>query len=49
MDGDGDLREDCKYGAKCYQKNPTHKEKYRHPPSTEGKPLLYPINTVHLI
>ncbi|XP_055535013.1 histone PARylation factor 1-like [Wyeomyia smithii] len=22
---------DCKYGASCYQKNPVHKEKYRHP------------------
>ncbi|XP_055625999.1 histone PARylation factor 1-like [Toxorhynchites rutilus septentrionalis] len=22
---------DCKYGLECYQKNPAHKEKYRHP------------------
>nr|XP_019560282.2 histone PARylation factor 1-like [Aedes albopictus] len=25
---------DCKYGADCYQKNPAHKEKYRHPSKT---------------
>lgn len=25
------LKTDCKYGAKCYQQNPAHKEKYRHP------------------
>ncbi|XP_065090538.1 histone PARylation factor 1-like [Ochlerotatus camptorhynchus] len=24
-------KQDCKYGADCYQKNPAHKEKYRHP------------------
>uniref|UniRef100_A0A1B0DBZ8 PBZ-type domain-containing protein n=1 Tax=Phlebotomus papatasi TaxID=29031 RepID=A0A1B0DBZ8_PHLPP len=24
-------KEDCKYGADCYQKNPAHKAKYNHP------------------
>ncbi|XP_062562294.1 histone PARylation factor 1-like [Armigeres subalbatus] len=28
---------DCKYGADCYQKNPAHKEKYRHPPQTAAE------------
>ena len=27
-----DSRIACKYGAKCYQKNPIHQEKYKHPP-----------------
>ncbi|XP_058463693.1 histone PARylation factor 1-like isoform X2 [Malaya genurostris] len=28
---------DCKYGASCYQKNPAHKEKFRHPPKDNSK------------
>ncbi|XP_055596519.1 histone PARylation factor 1-like [Uranotaenia lowii] len=28
---------DCKYGASCYQKNPAHKEKYRHPPKANDE------------
>lgn len=28
-----DPRRACKYGAKCYQKNPIHLEKYKHPPA----------------
>lgn len=31
-----DKRDDCKYGADCYQKNPAHKEKYRHPAREEN-------------
>lgn len=27
-----DPRVPCKYGVKCYQKNPIHNEKYKHPP-----------------
>lgn len=27
-----DKRTPCNYGAKCYQKNPAHREKYKHPP-----------------
>ncbi|CAH2002057.1 unnamed protein product [Acanthoscelides obtectus] len=27
-----DSRIPCKYGSKCYQKNPLHHEKYKHPP-----------------
>ncbi|XP_043267939.1 histone PARylation factor 1 isoform X2 [Venturia canescens] len=27
-----DCRIACQYGIKCYQKNPTHHEKYKHPP-----------------
>lgn len=29
-DAQKDSRLPCKYGAKCYQKNPVHHEKYRH-------------------
>ncbi|CAH1159821.1 unnamed protein product [Phaedon cochleariae] len=28
-----DIRMPCKYGAKCYQKNPVHCGKYKHPPT----------------
>ena len=31
-----DDKQDCKYGGGCYQKNPAHKEKFRHP-QDEGK------------
>lgn len=27
-----DSRIPCKYGIKCYQKNPVHHQKYKHPP-----------------
>ena len=26
-----DYRQDCRYGADCYQKNPEHKAKFKHP------------------
>ena len=26
-----DYRQDCKYGGGCYQKNPAHKAKFKHP------------------
>jgi len=28
--GAKDYRRECKYGAKCYQKNPEHKSKFKH-------------------
>lgn len=28
-----DPRSECKYGTKCYQKNPDHSKKFKHPPS----------------
>ena len=28
-----DKRTACKYGSLCYQKNPQHHTKYKHPPS----------------
>jgi len=30
-----DSRIPCKYGTKCYQKNPQHHSKYKHPPKGE--------------
>ena len=27
-----DKRKVCKYGSRCYQKNPDHHKKYKHPP-----------------
>ena len=32
-----DVREACKYGSKCYQTNPAHTDRFKHPPKTEGK------------
>ncbi|KAF7414494.1 hypothetical protein HZH68_002983 [Vespula germanica] len=32
-----DSRIPCRYGAKCYQKNPLHHNKYKHPPSNKEK------------
>lgn len=29
-----DSRIPCQYGVKCYQKNPMHHNKYKHPPKT---------------
>ena len=31
------LGRDCKYGANCYQKNPEHKAKFKHPESEPAK------------
>ena len=28
--GAKDYRKECRYGAKCYQKNPEHKAKFKH-------------------
>jgi hypothetical protein len=30
-------RPDCKYGVDCYQKNPEHKKKYKHPQEDEER------------
>ena len=30
-----DPRIPCHYGVKCYQKNPMHHNKYKHPPKDE--------------
>ncbi|XP_015430516.1 PREDICTED: UPF0609 protein C4orf27 [Dufourea novaeangliae] len=32
-----DTRIPCRFGAKCYQKNPVHHAKYKHPPSKDAK------------
>ncbi|KAK2588095.1 hypothetical protein KPH14_004156 [Odynerus spinipes] len=32
-----DSRMPCRYGAKCYQKNPLHHEKYKHPPKKKDE------------
>ncbi|KAG5867429.1 hypothetical protein JTB14_037676 [Gonioctena quinquepunctata] len=32
-----DPRMACQYGKKCYQKNPAHHEKYKHPPRKKGE------------
>nr|XP_031830117.1 histone PARylation factor 1 isoform X2 [Nomia melanderi] len=40
-----DSRISCRYGAKCYQKNPAHHEKYKHPPS-KNKKQRGPMRTV---
>ena len=32
-----DYRQMCKYGKDCYQKNPMHHQKFRHPESDESK------------
>ena len=41
-EGKKDFRQMCKYGASCYQKNPMHHQKFRHPAKTsaasENKP-----------
>ena len=33
--GKVDYRQMCKYGKDCYQKNPMHHQKFRHPDSDE--------------
>lgn len=32
-----DNRPDCRYGADCYQKNPAHHQKYKHPPKRSSE------------
>ena len=32
-----DYRQDCRYGENCYQKNPEHKAKFKHPDMEEKK------------
>jgi len=32
-----DKREPCKYGGKCYQKNPTHLSRFKHPPTNDDE------------
>ena len=32
-----DNRQMCKYGAGCYQKNPMHLEKFKHPEKEKSK------------
>ncbi|KAG8229781.1 hypothetical protein J437_LFUL005862 [Ladona fulva] len=39
-----DPRMPCKYGAKCYQKNKTHHEKYKHPPKKVQNVSIYFAN-----
>nr|ACO10790.1 C4orf27 homolog [Caligus rogercresseyi] len=36
-----DLREDCKYGKTCYQRNPAHHARFKHPPKEE-EPVSQP-------
>lgn len=33
LEYDNDSRVACKYGAKCFQKNPNHHQKYKHHPN----------------
>ena len=42
---DQDLKKICQYDGKpCYQKNPTHLGKYRHPKDNEGSEKTYSCN-----
>lgn len=34
---EADNRPDCRYGPDCYQKNPVHHEKYKHPPKRNSE------------
>lgn len=34
---EADNRPDCRYGADCYQKNPAHHQKYKHPPKRSSE------------
>lgn len=34
----------CKYGADCYQKNPTHKAKFSHPPKSPKRDRSSPVD-----
>ena len=44
---DQDLKEVCRYDGKpCYQKNPTHLGKYRHPKDNEGSEKTCSCHTV---
>lgn len=35
-----DNRPDCRYGTDCYQKNPAHHEKYKHPTKRNSEVIL---------
>lgn len=36
-----DSRVACQYGEKCYQKNPAHHAKYKHPPKISKVFVIY--------
>ena len=36
MSGAADGRQMCKYGKECYQKNPMHTEKFKHPSDNDS-------------
>ena len=38
-----DIRQMCKYGENCYQKNPMHHQKFRHP--SKEKTIICPDKT----
>ena len=40
-----DVRQMCKYGENCYQKNPMHHQKFRHPNKNQTKPCTAKIDT----
>ena len=44
-----DYRQDCKYGGGCYQKNPAHKAKFKHPEDggQGGQNSHIGVNTAH--
>ncbi|GLV35241.1 uncharacterized protein CBL_01610 [Carabus blaptoides fortunei] len=44
MSSEEDTRIDCKYGAKCYQKNVAHHEKYKHAPKRNRSPANSPTS-----
>lgn len=37
-----DKRIPCKYGIKCFQKNPVHRGKYKHPPGHNKRKVFQP-------
>lgn len=44
-----DTRIACRYGVKCYQKNPVHQEKYKHPPIQKVRSIIIHKNISNLI
>lgn len=36
-----DKRTPCRYGMKCFQKNPAHGAKYKHPPGHNKRKVVY--------
>jgi len=40
-----DYRPDCRYGGGCYQKNPEHKAKFKHPEKEEKKTVVKDVDT----